>query len=150
VKQKHKERLKDTWVKRWREFPRGKRIYAMDNATPSQKFIQAISNPKLLRRSASAIAQLRISHAPLNSYLTCFCKVSSAHCPACGKRNETVEHFLLHCPSFAHERWALKRKIGDKLKLATLLANEKAVLPLANYIDATQRFTYKVSQTEKQ
>ena len=122
----------------------------MDNTTPSRKFIQAISSPKLPWRSASVTTQLRISHAPLNSYLTRFCKVSSADCPACGKRNETVEYFLLHCPSFAHERWALKRKIGDKLSLATLLANEKAVLPLANYIDATQRFTYKVSQTVTQ
>ena len=150
VKQKHKEQLKKTWVNRWRESPRGKRITEMDNSTPSRKFIQAISNPKLPRRSASAITQLRISHVPLNSYLSRFCKVNSAHCPACGENNETVEHFLLHCPGFAHERWALKRKAGDSLTLASLLANEKTVLPLANYIDATHRFTYKVSQIEKQ
>ena len=136
---------KNKWAKCWRESERGKRIHSIDNSTPSPKFIQAISNPKLSRRSASTITQLRINHIPLNSYLTRFHRVQSAHCPACSESNETVEHYLIHCPGYAHERWALKRKLGERLTLTSLLANDKALIPLANFIDASQRFTYKVS-----
>jgi hypothetical protein len=86
-----------------------------------------------------------INHIPLNGYLTRFHRVQSAHCPACSESNETVEHYLIHCPGYAHERWSLKQKLGDKLTLTSLLANDKALIPLANFIDASQRFTYKVS-----
>ena len=47
-----------------------------------------------------------------------------------------------------HERWILKQKFGDNITLASLLGNEKAMIPLANFIDATQCFTYKVSDTK--
>jgi hypothetical protein len=71
------------------------------------------------------------------------------YCPACPEQNKTVEHFLLHCPGYAHERWALKRKLEEDLEedltLTSLLANEKAVQPLANFIATTHRFTHKVS-----
>ena len=124
------------------------RIQSLDISTPSPKYIRAISNPKLSRRAASTITQLRKNHIPLNSYLNRFHLAQSAHCPACSEGIETVEHYLLHCPGYAHKRWPLKQKFGKKLALATLLGDDKAILPLANYIDATQRFTYKVSDAK--
>ena len=70
IKQKHSMDTKNKWAKRWRDSERGKCIHSIDSSTPSPKFLQAISNPKLSRRSASMITQLRINHIPLNSYLT--------------------------------------------------------------------------------
>ena len=143
VKQKHSSVAKSEWAKHWHNLERGRRIQSIDNSTPSPKFIQAINNPKLSRQSTSTIAQLRLNHIPLNSYLNRFHLVQSVHCPACGERNETVEHYLLCCPGYVHERWILKQKFGDNLTLTSLLGNEKAMVSLANFIDATQRFTYK-------
>jgi hypothetical protein len=103
----------------------------------------AISRADLSREAASRIAQLRLTHAPVNQYLKRIRKVDSARCPACGADKETIEHFLLSCLSYAHERWTLAQIVRKKKKyltLETLLGNPDLVLPLANYIDATQRF----------
>jgi len=66
--------------------------------------------------------------------------------PACGAEDETIEHYLLACPSYAHERWALTRqarKLRKQLSLETLLGDHNMVASLANYIDATRRFSEK-------
>jgi hypothetical protein len=95
------------------------------------------------------IARTRtIKYIPRRNYTCSEPSGRSAHCPACSEHNRTVEHYLLQCPSCAHERWTLKRDIDDELSLASLLANEKAVLHLANYIDATHWLTYKVSKSD--
>jgi hypothetical protein len=122
-------------------------MLAIDNTSPSPKFIQAISNPKLGRRAASLISQLQTNHALLNSYLAHFCRVDSTQCPACGVHNETAKHFLLQCPSYAHEREILKRKTDSELTLTLLLASNENVLHLVNYIEATHHFSSKVSET---
>jgi ribonuclease HI len=47
IKQKHSTQIKSKWVTLWRKSPRGKQMLVIDNTSPSPKFIQAISNPKL-------------------------------------------------------------------------------------------------------
>jgi hypothetical protein len=86
-----------------------------------------------------------VLHIPLNSYLARFHRVDSARCPACPEQEETVEHFLLKCPGCAHERWVLESKLKGDLTLTTILSGEKAIILLANYIEATHRFAHKVS-----
>ena len=69
--------------------------------------------------------------------------MDSARCPACGEDDETIQHFLLSCPSYGYERWALNqqaRKLRKQLSLEMLLGDPNMIIPLANYIDATQRF----------
>ena len=121
----------------------------------SKKFLLAISQNELSRQSASRIAQFRLSHAPVNHFLKQIGKVDSARCPACGADNETIEHFLLACPNYAHERWTLTRqarKLRKQLTMETLLGDHNMVASLASYIDATQRFrsdgehTFRLSQ----
>jgi ribonuclease HI len=92
------------WTKEWQASTRHKCFKATDTVPPSaQKFLTLTSDHRIARKSASLIFQLRVEHAPLNDYLHCYKITNSARCPACGDPRETVEHFLLHCPKYAHE-----------------------------------------------
>jgi hypothetical protein len=142
MKQNRSARCIEQWKKKWAASPRGKRDHQLDQSSPSKKFLEAISNPKLPRKASSLISQLRISHVPLNAYLHRFKCVDKPQCPACGHPNETVEHFILHCPAYAHERWALEKSLKCKLDLNTTLGNNKATLALHHYTEATHRFDY--------
>jgi ribonuclease HI len=143
LKQVHNKEVKTRWKNKWAKSLRGKRDHQIDNSSPSAQFIEAISNPKLPRQAASLISQLRTTHIPLNSYLHRFKRVDSTRCPACGAMAETVQHFLLYCPGYAHERWALEKAIKCKPNTKMLLGNQKSALALKNYIYATHRFDNK-------
>lgn len=121
----------------------------LDSSTPSAKFLKTISNAKLSREAASRIAQLRLQHAPLNSYLFKFKRVDKANCPACGDEEESTTHFLLGCPVYAHERWPLAqlaRKKRKALTLETLLGDPDFAIPLANFIEGTNRFKNNIGE----
>ena len=142
AKQKHNEKLNETWKAEWQRSERYKRFKATDIISPaSKKFILLTNDHRISRRMASLLFQLRVGHAPLNGYLNRFKKVDSARCPACGETAETTDHFILRCPKYAHERWALTGHLRDNSpKLEDILSNAKTVIPLINYIEATGRF----------
>jgi len=145
VKQKHNLELKQRWTNEWRSSYRGKEMLKIDDSTPSPRFLYAISHSDLSRKAASLITQLLTTHIPLNSFLKRIKKVDSARCPACGTNPETVRHFLLECPGYAFERWMLEnwlRKKRKALTLENLLGDADIMVPLANYLEATHRFTY--------
>jgi hypothetical protein len=55
----------------------------------------------------------------------------------------TIEHFLLACPKYGHERWALARQVRKNQKFMTvnaLLGEPNLILPLARYLESTGRF----------
>ena len=111
------------------------------SAPASKKYLILISDHRISRNMASLVFQLRVGHAPLNEYLYRFGKVASEHCPACGEAKETIEHFLPHCPKYAHERWALLRNIRDNSpRLVDVLSNPKVIISTINYIHAMERF----------
>ena len=144
VKKAHNEELKNEWKETWRSSERGKAVARIDESTPSSKFLKSISNPKLSRTSASRIAQLRLAHFPLNTYLKRIRKVDSTRCPACGEDEESITHFLLKCSGYAHERWTLTELARKKRKALTsqlILGDPQFILPLAAYMHATGRFT---------
>ena len=144
ARQAHYEKLKRRWIANWSDSPRYFRSQYQDLLTPySQKFLKSISKAEISRKSASLIFQLRVGHAPVNQYLHRFKKVDSPRCPACRHLKETVEHFILQCPKYAHKRWSLLRNAGSRHpKLTRILSSSKLVLPLANYIEATGRFEH--------
>jgi ribonuclease HI len=147
LRQKKSESAREAWKKEWHESERYKRFRAPDIVVPSsKKYIKLISNPRISRKTASLIYQLRVGHAPLNGYLHKFCRVDSPRCPACGAPKETVEHFVKHCPGYAHERWTLMshHRTSDP-KLEDILSNPKALIPLSKYIEETQRFKTKTA-----
>ena len=87
-----------------------------------------------------------MQHFPLNSYLHKIKCVDKANCPACGEIEENITHFLLTCPMYAHERWALARaarKLMKNMTVEVLLGEPELASPLANYIESTGRFRDK-------
>jgi hypothetical protein len=152
VKRAHHDMLKRRWAEKWRRLPRGRRAGQIEESTPSKKFITSISQSELSCKAASQIAQLRIGHAPLNQYLKRISRVDSDRCPACGADMETTEHYLLLCPVYAYERWALgmqARKQGNLLTLKTILGEQGMAILLANYIDMMHRFKCDGKQNEQ-
>ena len=145
LKRSHGDALKMRWKADWTTSVRGKKMLHTDSTTPSTKFLRTISSPNLSRNEASKIAQLRLGHIPLNEYLHRFKRVDKANCPACGADVESITHFLLNCPMYAHERWALARQVRSMRKnmtLATLLGEPELAAPLAKYIHSTGRFKF--------
>ena len=151
IRQHHNAVLNKAWTNEWKESSRGRKFLQLDKTSPSPGFLKRISNPGLSRKLASLIAQLAISHVPLNAYLHKFKLVDKPRCPACGDDNETVAHYLLSCPGYAHERWALSQAVKKKkkqLSLEVLFGDRDLTLPLANFIKATHRFSQQ-SQHEQ-
>lgn len=142
LKQDRNKNAKEKWKSEWNESDRFKRFKALDIISPaSRKFTALISDHRVSKGMASLIYQLRVGHAPLNSYLHQFKKVESAQCPACGAKCKMTEHFILHCLKYDHERWALKRHVREQNpKIIHILSNAKTLIPLINYIEATEWF----------
>ena len=108
VRQAHNEKLKKKWTNTWTFSPRYRKARYQDLLTPaSQKFLKYICSQEISRTASSKIFQLHVGHVPLNQYLFRFKRVDSPRCPTCGHPEETVEHFLVYCPKYAHERWPL-------------------------------------------
>ena len=111
--------------------------------------VKTISKEGISCKAASRIAQLRLQHVPLNSYLFQFKRVDKPSCPACGEAKENIAHFLLRCPSYAFERWALARQAKKNRKHMTvesLLGNPELAAPLSKYIESTGRFKIKLGE----
>jgi hypothetical protein len=144
VKKAHNEHLAKEWREDWRNSKQGKVTALIDESTPLSKFLKTMSNPKLSRAAASAAAQLRLTHFPLNSYLKRIGRVDNTRCPACREDEEDITHYLLRCQNYTHERWLLTQHTARKCKpltLKTILGDPQFILPLAAYIHATGRFT---------
>jgi len=148
VKRAHNNHLKHKWTTTWQKSDKGRKMHQIDSST--HKFLNTISSDKITCSTASLISQLRLTHTPLNSYLKRFKRMDSARCPACGADEETIEHFLLFCPVYAYERWALARQVKKQRKMisiVSLLGDPKLVTLLGNFINAMQRFTSRGEQT---
>ena len=141
LRQSRKEKLKKRWQQEWDASDRAAKYNSLGFSSPSNSFIKLISDDNLSRNDASRIFQLRAGHVPLNGYLERFKRTDSARCPACGHPRENVQHFLMDCPAYKHERWTLYRqsKIREPT-LKALLNKEESAIPLAKYIRATGRF----------
>ena len=140
LKQAHNKEANKQWKTEWEASVRHKRFPTTDTVPPaSKKFLTLTSVDSITRKRASLLFQLRVGHAPLNNYLHRFKKVDSARCPACGAQKETTEHFILRCPKYDHERWPLLQRIKDNSpKLENILSDAKLLIPLFNFIDATE------------
>ena len=150
LKAAHNAKLKKEWQEDWKKSERGQAAALIDETTPSSRFLKLISNPKLSREAASKISQLRLKHFPLNGYLKRIRRVDSARCPACGEDTESIEHFLLRCPSYAHERWTLAhhaRKKHKPLTIKTLVGDPEFILKVTLTLNPPPRsYCHTVSQ----
>lgn len=98
-------------------------------------------DPTLSKNQTSILIQLRTGHAPLQQHLFRLRKAESAMCPTCGTNEETVIHYLLHCPTWKRARAPLRRALpAFRTLLRTLLSSPEALPTLFGYIKATGRF----------
>ena len=148
LRQANNKERNEAWKKEWMASKSYTRLRTKDTENPvCQKFITLTSDHRIPRRMASLIFQLRVGHVPLNKYLHRFKKVDNASCPACSDPHESVEHYLLQCPIYAHERWPLLARFKRTVPSMTdILSNKKNILSLINFIEATERFSHKYTQ----
>ena len=87
------------WHDRWARGNTG-RIYYQHQQTPNQ------TDPinQLHRAHQTAVFRLRTHHAPLNAHLHRIKKEHPAKCVYCPNSDETIEHFLFHCPLYDNIR----------------------------------------------
>ena len=87
------------WHDRWARGNTG-RIYYQHQQTPNQ------TDPinQLHRAHQTAVFRLRTHHAPLNAHLHRIKKERPAKCVYCPDSDESVEHFLFHCPLYDNIR----------------------------------------------
>ena len=139
----HNKMIKEKWKANWRNSPRGVKMAELDDTTPSNNFLNSISYSKLTRKAASTLTQICIGHIPLNGYLHKIGRVDSPRCPACGAAVETIQHFLFTCHSYVYMRWPLVQKCKGTLSLKKILSDTKLTECLLQYIEETERFSYK-------
>ncbi|XP_006460031.1 hypothetical protein AGABI2DRAFT_56609, partial [Agaricus bisporus var. bisporus H97] len=92
------------------------------------------------------LIQIRSGHIPINAYLKRFKKRDNDYCDNCLTNTnrilpETVNHYILDCPTYNTERDELKRKLGraNAVDLERLFKTEKGTRELLNFLDATKR-----------
>jgi hypothetical protein len=90
---------------------------------------------------AVLVMQLRTGHVPLAKHLHRICKADSPLCPCCRQADETVAHYLVHCPEHLRARQELYRAAGpDAHVLSKLLGSPKMLPHLCRYLGRTGRF----------
>ena len=93
------------------------------------------------RRHASLLTQLRTGHAPLNQHLHRINRAESPLCPRCGTDQETVIHYLCHCPAYESYRAELVAHLRqDSRSINALLSKPRAIKLVFKYIARTGRF----------
>ena len=140
AKQVHIAQLQKQAADEWKSSARGIRFHSIDPTLPSPKYMKSILT--LSRRQAAILFQLRSGHVPLNAHLHRIGRADTPQCPACHSDRETVTHYLLVCPAYAHARAHHFSALGRSGRnLSTLLGSSDARHPLLHYIGATQRLT---------
>ena len=95
------------------------------------------------RSQAVQIARLRTGHCSLNQYLHRFNIENSSECSCGNGSEETVEHYLLHCPNYDKEREKLFKRVGiDGMWIEKLLGHPKLIPKTLEYIKETKRFKF--------
>ena len=140
LRQDHDNRLLKRWKRRWKSSPRHRALHPLDDSIPSRKYLHLTQD--LERRQASLLIQLRTGHIGLNQHLFRIRKAETPTCPHCrGITVETVKHFLLVCPKYAHERHQLRHQLRRKAdSLPFLLSSPAAIKPLLKFVNSTGRF----------
>ena len=143
LKQAFRNQIKKETQAKWVVSSRYARMKHTDPSSPSTSYVKAIST--LPRKSTSMIMQLRTGHIPLAKYLHCIRKILSLTCPACQQSDETVCHFILHCPAYERARQSLRYNIGrGTIDINRLLTKLKPMKALVKYVAETRRFSRDV------
>jgi hypothetical protein len=139
MKWAYNEKLKRKAQKIWQKSPRFGKMEKTDPTTPSNKYIKLITN--LPRKLASILTQLRTGHAPLAKHLHHIGKCNSPICPSCQQGEESVQHYLLHCPAHQRARQTLCNNTGGRdINITKLFTTPKMLRALFKFVMETGRF----------
>jgi len=95
----------------------------------------------LPRKLGSILSQLWTGHALLAKHLHCIGINNSPICPACLQGEESVQHFLLHCPAHHRARQMLCNNTGGRnIDITKLLTSPKTLCTLFRYVAKTGHF----------
>ncbi|PPQ81181.1 hypothetical protein CVT24_009472 [Panaeolus cyanescens] len=127
----------------WRESKRHERFKVFDSTLPSRNFGKLTN--KMQRKQASIIFQLRTGHAQLKKHLHRIGKADSPTCESCGKKDETVYHFLMECKSHEVARRRHFAYLGrNSATMHRLLSDKRVTVKLFRYLNDTKRFTHNL------
>jgi len=100
------------------------------------------------KKYASRYYQLKVDHGAVGTYLARIGKIETPQCWWCKEQVQSVEHLYTRCRRWRKERRKLIRKLekegvtwqaqAERRWLAGLLANERAVTPLLEFLKATE------------
>ncbi|KAJ7201171.1 hypothetical protein GGX14DRAFT_338206, partial [Mycena pura] len=75
------------------------------------------------------LLQLRTGHIPLAKHLHRIQKADSPICPNCHQADESVAHFLLHCPAYHTARNTMHHAAGPNAFVVSKLLSSPKLLP---------------------
>lgn len=108
------------------------------HSTVKQYYMMIVKIP---RKHGSILMQLRTEHIPLAHDLHHINKPDSPTCPCCHRHNETVTHYLLHCPAHQNARDTLWATIGQDVRnIIKLLSQKNLFLTLFTFIASSSHF----------
>src|SRR5438552_14887278 len=106
-----RQAAKKEWETEWQNTPGSKQLKKITRKAQAQSGL-AVYNSIDNRSQAVQIARLRTGHCSLNQYLHRFNIENSSECSCGNGSEETVEHYLLHCPNYDKQREKLFKRIG--------------------------------------
>ncbi|PPQ86894.1 hypothetical protein CVT24_000283 [Panaeolus cyanescens] len=122
----------------WKNSTRYDRMQGFDDTMPSKIFGRLTKS--LRRKQASVIFQLRTGHVQLAKHLYTMGKEESPMCKGCGRRPETVYHYIMECERYETARRRHFAYMGRNQRTMTRLLKEEKLLPkLFSYINDTKR-----------
>ena len=99
------------------------------------------------KKYASRYYQLKVGHGAVGTFLVTIKVIETPECWWCGATEQTVEHLYARCRKWRKQRRKLVRELEkedikwqpqvERKWLAELLRDEKAVIPLLNYLKTT-------------
>ena len=102
--------IRCTWKTHWKHSARCPLINSIEKSFPSHKYLKLVA--PLNWQQSVTLTQLHTGHSPLNQHLFHIHRSETPSFPHClGITIETVQHFLIQCPHYQHERHILHHKL---------------------------------------
>ena len=140
-KQDFHTRLKDAALTAWRTSAQFQRRGKILSNKLTKRHRETLT--ELPRGAASIWTQVRTAHVPLNAHVHRIHVADSPTCQRCFAYNKTVEHVLLHCPTYNTQRRTIRQHIRRaRGSVGKLLSSNANAVPIVNFIAATHRFPW--------
>nr|GAT48527.1 RNA-directed DNA polymerase from transposon X-element [Mycena chlorophos] len=123
----------------WRKSKRHTRTTQYDNKLRKGSYLALMDH--IPRSYAAIILQLRTGHCLLAKHMHRIRRADSPICPCCRQADESVAHYLLHCPAHHQARTMLYAEgRRDTQNITKLLGDARLLRPLMWFIYRTNRF----------